>query len=189
MWTLKTGFLTLLLLISIMAAFTASANLDKKHPNYVRAVLINKITPYIYWRTTTFSAPEDPIKLCIVDRDKQDLSSLMPYMDLLKTRKSGKRAYIVESIGPLKEDVLNLPSDCHIYYLAGLNDADTPKVANIALANEVLTIGDSFEELQQGAMIAFIEQRGKMKIYVNTAAVEASKIKLKSSLLRIAKKL
>ena len=39
----------------------AKKALDKKHPDYVRAVLIAKITPYIYWQPNMFNTTKSSI--------------------------------------------------------------------------------------------------------------------------------
>ena len=163
--------------------------LDRKHPNYVRAVLINKITPFVYWRTSAFSAMDDPIKICLIENGKSDAEDMTPYLKLLKDRKYGQRSYQTVLVDGLEQKTDGLPPDCHIYYLGNVSDSLMLNLVEKAMAEQVLTIADDMDELSRGAMIAFIEQRGKMKIYVNTEALDKSKIKIKSSLMRIAKKI
>jgi hypothetical protein len=175
------------LLVGIKPVFAQP--LDRKHPDYVRAVLINKITPYIYWQSSAFSAPDAPINLCVVESERDTIDKIWPYLNLLSSRKSGKRAYVIKNIGDFNDHPDKLPNDCHIFYFARLEPRHSRFLAKKAKNSSILTLADTIEELQEGAMMAFIEERGKMKIYVNTRAINASNLKIKSSLLRIAKKI
>jgi hypothetical protein len=179
----------MLLSIALMGFKPNAVKLDRKHPDYVRAVLINKITPYIYWQSSDFSAPDSPIKLCIVESETQTIEKIWPYLNLLSSRKSGNRSYVVKDVSRFKQEPERLPEDCHIFYFAQLSQNHSRQLVTKAKQTSILTIADSLEELNDGAMMAFIEERGKMKIYVNTEAISSSSLKIKSSLLRIAKKI
>lgn len=109
-------------------------------------------------------------------------------MSLLSKRTSGGRPYVVKDISRYREDPTKLPDDCHIYYFAHLDGKHARQLVKNAQHSSILTIADSLEELRDGAMLAFIEERGKIKIYVNTRSLADSGLKIKSSLLRIAKK-
>jgi hypothetical protein len=183
--------LTLVLLTGglLPVAFLAASKLDNKHPDYVRAVLVNKITPYVYWQKTALANPDSPINFCIIESERDTIESIWPYFDLLSNQKWGNHPYSVKDISRFKQYPDKLPNNCHIYYFASLEPGQVRMLAEKATEQSILTIADSLEELHDGAMLAFIEERGKMKIYVNTEAVKNSKLKIKSSLLRIAKKI
>jgi hypothetical protein len=151
--------------------------------------LINKITPYVYWQKSAFTHPDSPINLCIIESERDTIENIWPYFDLLSDRKSGERPYSVKDISRFKQQPDKLPDNCHIYYFASLEPGQVRMLVEKATDTSILTIADSLEELHDGVMLAFIEERGKMKIYVNTEAVKNSNLKIKSSLLRIAKKI
>ncbi|MCJ8272691.1 MAG: YfiR family protein [Psychrosphaera sp.] len=183
--------LTLVLLTGSLlpVAFLATHKLDRKHPDYVRAVLINKITPYVYWQKSAFAHPDSPINLCIIESERDTIEKIWPYFDLLNNRKAGTHPFSVKDISRFKQQPDKLPDDCHIYYFASLEPKQVRMLVEKATKTSILTIADSLEELHDGVMLAFIEERGKMKIYVNTEAIKNSNLKIKSSLLRIAKKI
>lgn len=163
--------------------------LDKKHPDYIRAVLLAKITSYVYWQANSFTSIKSPFNLCIIESEKQSIKPIWPYLNLLSGRKSAGRSFQLVEVSEYQTTPKQLPQDCHIYYFASLNQQNTQQLVSVANSLPVLTIGDSMEELYNGAMLAFIEERGRMKIYVNTEALSNSSLKIKSSLLRIAKKI
>ncbi len=163
--------------------------LDKKHPNYIRAVLLSKITAYVYWQASAFETTKAPYNLCVLASNLEELNQLRPYLNLLSGREAGGRTFTLREYAINNLDVAPLPKGCHIFYLAGLDERQAQALVSRAAKANILTIGDSMEELYKGAMLAFIEERGRMKIYVNTEALNDSGLKIKSSLLRIAKKI
>jgi hypothetical protein len=179
----------LLPLVLVSMKSTAAAKLDRKHPDYLRAVLISKVTPYIYWQSERFESDVDKINLCVVESGRESLDKLWPYISLLNQRKSGLRSFNVIDVSHFKETPDKLPNDCHIYYFAQVNEQNTHYLIKKAQQESILTLCDTIDELNQGVMIGFIEQRGKLKIYMNDKAVNSSELKVKSSLLRIARKI
>lgn len=167
----------------------SKVELDQKHPHYIRAVLISKITPYVYWQPSAFGSEQTPFNLCVFASDDSDMIELWPYLNLLKQQTSSGRPFNLINLSPYRDYSNQLPQDCHIYYFGDLRQKHAKALVEKAAAGSVLTIADSMEELYDGAMLAFIEERGRMKIYVNTDAITAGGLKIKSSLLRIAKKI
>lgn len=163
--------------------------LDKKHPHYVRAVLLSKIAGYVYWQSNAFESAQQPFNICVVESDKANMDELWPYLSLLNGRVSAGRKFTLTDISKRYEDTEQLPADCHIYYFGEIRQKHSKALIQNAAKTGILTIADSMEELYDGAMLAFIEERGRMKIYVNTEAVDKGGLKIKSSLLRIAKKI
>jgi hypothetical protein len=173
----------------VTASPVAVQQLDHEHPHYLRAVLIDKIAPYIYWQNGAFSSANSPINLCLVESGRDTIAQIWPYFSMLTEQYAEGRSYTVLDISEWGSDIDKLPLNCHIFYFANLEPHHTQLLINKAKQASILTLTDSLEELEQGAMMAFIEERGKIKIYVNTQSINDSRLKIKSSLLRIAKKI
>ena len=176
-------------LFGLYTTLAVAQQLDNQHPYFLRAVLIDKIAPYVYWHTSAFDSLSTPINLCLVESKRESIEQILPYFNMLNDQQVDERSYVVIDLSDWAKMAQKLPSNCHIFYFADLTPEHVQLLVKKARQASILTIADSLEELKQGAMLGFIEEQGKIKIYFNSRSVNASRLKIKSSLLRIAKKI
>lgn len=191
----------------------ASGTVDVNHPNYIRTVLLSKLISYTYWPEKSWpvdkwpekSWPEkskladkrqsksEDIAICLIASNQNKLNKIAPFINILDNRKSDKGKLRVQNIviGSVEaKQVANLlPVECRIFYFSDLDDDVLSEIAQVAIQRGVLTVSDTKANLLKGTMVAFIEQRGKLKIYIKTEQLESSGVRLKSSLLRIANRI
>lgn len=167
----------------------AIAKVNRKHPDYLRTVLLSKITPYIYWQKSLFDNNAAAINVCIVESGSESIDQLLPYFSLLNQRQVGERKFVVWDVRQFAHMPESMPDICHMYYFAEVTQEDITRLVELANQRSVLTVADSLDEMKQGAMIGFIEEKGKLKIYINLEAIDKSAVRVKSSLIRIARKI
>ena len=162
--------------------------IDINHLDYLRTALLAKIVNYVYWPD---DVSDQHFNICVLGSDLDSIKAVWPYLHMLDKRNNDHRLFRVFSMVDIHDNQAltqqNLTKKCQILYLVKLSPAELERVVYFARDHQMVTISSSLEYLRQGALIGLIQRRGRLKIIINNQALEQSGIRIKSSLLRIAK--
>ena len=144
----------------------------------VKAAFLYNFISFVTWPSTTFAAPSDPLRVCVVGAD--------PFGSVLDRTmeggSSGTHPLIVERV----RDEGGL-SRCAVVFVPRAADARASAVIRAVASRAVLTIGESPEFLEKGGMINFVLEGGKVRFDVNVPTAAARGLVLSSRLLRVAR--
>ncbi|HYD18636.1 MAG TPA: YfiR family protein [Patescibacteria group bacterium] len=139
------------------------------------------ISAYIYNFTqlTTWpsSAMDDAFKVCVVGQDPFG-ANLNP----LKTRKVNDRKITVHHLGPTDSEL----ASCNALYVSGSETGNLKSILGAIRGTPVLTMSDISGFSNQGGMVEFKLEEGKIGIWVALSAVRVTGLSISSKLLSLA---
>lgn len=170
-----------------------TSGLDIKHPNYIRTVLLSKLVSYTYWPQDMPHSDTREVHICVLGSSETQLDKVASFVEILDNRESDQGLFRVNRVvldsNALQESAKNLPFKCRIFYYSYMSAELLSAINQVAQRRGVLTVSDSKDSLKKDTMIALIEKRGKLKIFIKSKVLDSSGIRLKSSLLRIANRI
>lgn len=147
-------------------------------PEYqIKAVFLFNFTLFTQWPAEAFADDTAPIVLGVVGDDP-----LGSYLDeAVRGEKVDKRPVLVRRARHLE----NLPP-CHLLFVSQSEAARLPQVLAQIRGRPTLTVSEIEGFAQQGGMIQFLREGGKVRLRINPASAKASGLTLSSTLLRSA---
>ena len=144
----------------------------------VKAAFLLNFARFVEWPQDSFQNPADPIATCVLGQD--------PFGHWLKDTVDGRslegRALVLRRISKPDE-----AGACQILFVS----ASEPKRTWSALSETprpgVLTIGETPEAGQSGAVITFTWEEDRVRFEINAQAADRAKLRLNSRLLSLAK--
>jgi len=181
-WSLCRLFIVCLLLFtSPLFAITSNEKQAK-----LTAAFIYQISKFVTWPESEFVSSQDELSICVLGKDH---SLLMHQLTRFESKKSKGRSIQVHAFDT-KANLLSeqgAAGGCQILFsLNGEWVHFTPTEIS-HLKRSSLLIGKSRNFLEEGGMMALIQAKSKINIFVNPDAMEGSQIKLESRLRALAK--
>jgi hypothetical protein len=140
----------------------------------VKAAFLLNFTKFVEWPTSTFSASEAPLTICILGDD--------PFGRAIDQIVEG------ESVNGHKIAVERIRTDqqksCQVVYARAYG---TIPPTFSALGSAVLTVGEGDEFIHQGGVIGFVLDNRHVRFDINLKAAANAGLKLSSKLLSVAK--
>ncbi len=144
----------------------------------VKAAFLYNFAKFVEWPPGAFENGGTPLIVGVVGSD--------PFGGTLDQAIQGKavngRQLIVRrfSLGQ------NL-RECHILFISSSERKRLPQIIDSLRGTGVLTIGEMDQFNQQGGIINFVIDRGKVRFEINAGAAEQARLRLSSKLLALAK--
>jgi hypothetical protein len=82
----------------------------------------------------------------------------------------------------------NVLKECHLLYICKSEKKHITEILKLVKDSSVLTVGEYEGFLEAGGMINFVEYREKLRFEVNMSAAAEANLKLRSKLLKLAKR-
>ncbi len=82
----------------------------------------------------------------------------------------------------------NVLKDCHVLFICKSEKKHLGKILNLVKDSSVLTVGEEESFLETGGIINFVEYQEKLRFEVNIPAASEADLKLRSNLLKLAKR-
>lgn len=153
----------------------------------IKAALIYNFLKFVDWPEGTFKddqkGTKEAIRVGVVGKD-----AFASAEKIFGTRKIQERALKVILV-PKKQlkDEKKL-QELHVLFVSALAKGEANKVPPRLTKNAVLTIGEVEGFLEAGGIFNFVIEKKKVRFEVNLAAAEEARIKIRSKLLRLAKR-
>ena len=155
-------FLTLALLCSIVPR--ASAQTPPTEAYKLKAVFLFNFAQFVEWPAHAFRDAEAPLVIGILGEDP-----FGAYLDeLVHGEKVGGRSLIARRYQRVEEI-----AECHILFISRSEAATLDKSLAQLRGRSVLTVGDLDTFTQQGGMVRFFTENGKIRFKINVLAAKA----------------
>ena len=169
---------TLLVLLLVAAAVAAGAD-DRSDLEYqVKAAFLFNFAKFVEWPADAFATPQAPVVICVLGTD--------PFGDSLDQVVRGEtvngRPLAVRRLRQLLQ-----VRECQIVFLAGAERRWQDELLSSIEGASVLTVGEGDGFLNGGGIIRFVLEENRVRFDINLGAAEASRLKLSSRLLRLAR--
>jgi hypothetical protein len=98
-----------------------------------------------------------------------------------------KRFKTFKELNQSSEEIENIKK-CHLLYICPSEKDEIQKIINLVMNHNVLTVGDMKSFLESGGIINFLMEDKKIHFEINNDAAEQAELKIRSKLLRLAKR-
>ena len=143
----------------------------------VKAAFLYNFTKFVEWPESAFRDEIDPFWICVVGDD--------PFGKSLRAVVEGQEVEGRQiKLRPMND--LQDPTGCHLLFLGRTERQRTADVLAAAREGNVLTVGEAEGFLEQGGVIQFTLDNGKVRFDINPGAAERVGLKISSKLLRLA---
>jgi len=165
--------------LSAPAAPAAAARSPEKELEYkVKAAFLYNFAKFVEWPAAVFPEPRSPFNLCVLCDDP-----FGPSLDQTVAGESIDGRPIAVQRGARLAEL----KGCHLLFVSR-SERERQRESLAALRDSaVLTVGDAGRFLDDGGMIDFVLEGNRVRFEVNLAAVEKSRLKISSKLLRLAR--
>jgi hypothetical protein len=144
----------------------------------MKALFLYNFAKFVEWSDRPFESPTQAITICVAGQD--------PFghwlRDTVKGRLIDGRPLIVAHISNIAE-----AGFCRMLFIASSEENRLPALLAGVSAKGILTIADSDRATEQGVMINFILEGGKVHFEINPGAAESEKLRISSKLLSLAR--
>jgi len=163
---------------AILLGVTFSVSLPGQIDEYqVKAFFLYNFARYVEWPSQSFKSNNDPIVICILGQN--------PFGSALDQATSGKvvegRPFVVRQISDNRADC-----NCHILFV---NSSERKRFRSMATAlkgSGVLTVGETRGFTEDGGVINFKLEDGKIRLEINVDAAGQEHLRISSKLLSLA---
>ena len=192
---------TIRLYIAVLAIFGCSLVSDvrsnsqsSQYKEYeVKAAFIYNFLKFIDWPKEKMANSGKQIIIGFIGENP-----FGPAADVFKNKKVEDRDVTLKYFGgleqiekmPEKDRAANEESlkNCHLLFICPSEQKQVSEIIEIVGKNGVLTVGDSDGFTKSGGVINFLMEDNKIRFNINLTAAEKSGLKIRSQLLRLAKK-
>jgi hypothetical protein len=167
----------LLLVVAVVAGPAARAQ-GLADEYTVKAAFLYHFTQFVEWPADTWSDPEQAFRLCVLGHD--------PFGEVLDEVVAGERvAGRRIEVRRLQEEAET--AGCQIVFLSGEEPAERLRMLPPVEVGRRLTVGESEGFLAHGGLVRLRLRAGRVSLEINGPAVESSRLKVSSKLLRLAR--
>jgi hypothetical protein len=166
------------LFAALAAAFALAPAQAASFQEYqVKAVFLLNFARFVDWPAGTFSAPAQPIGICIAGDN--------PFGGYLEEAVRGEQVdghpFAIRELRGAAA-----PDGCHILFVArsAANDADA--LVRAAAVRHVLTVSDIPQFVEHGGMIGFETRDNRVRLAINAELARHQGLMISTKLLRIA---
>lgn len=169
-----------ILLSCLLSSAAISSLAQPVHPteSQVKAAYLYNFGKFVRWQPDRASSPES-LEICVLGKD--------PFGAVLDTTIAGEsidgRKITVRRIARVQD-----AAPCSILFISTSEASRLASILTAAQHLNVLTVSDLPHFVEQGGMIGFVLQEGRIRFDVNRTAAEQSHLVLSSELLKVATK-
>ena len=168
-----------MLLLTFACLGAAPASTQAQAPEYrVKAAFVYKFGDYVEWPSEAFADPNSPLVIGVVGAD----SLADELARIASGRTVGGRPVAVRKLRygePL--------SGLHVIFLGQSTSKQLIAALGASKGHAALTVTESADGLRLGSMINFVVESDKVRFDVALPSAEASRLKISSRLLAVAR--
>jgi len=168
----------ILLLALISSLFLIPKNASAEDLTKVRSAFIFKLSKFL-----TFPAPSlDKMSFCFFDEKQGPGKFLYDKKGLI----SQKKPITVNFFDDI-EKITELNQNCNIIYLSENIQSKIDKQWINKINPKVVVIGETLSLLDLGGLVGLIQEKNRVRIYINKPKLSKSQVKIESRLLALVK--
>jgi hypothetical protein len=191
--------LVVLALVLFIAATTpkAEAATVASSEYQVKAAFLYNFIKFVDWPGEETADSNEPIVIAVVGKD--------PFGDALKPLENKQikaRDVIIKHFKKLEDPEKSAEKDkdemqeqvdaarkCQLLFICPSEKTKIKEIIDLVKGYSVLTVGDTEDFLESDGIIEFVMEEKKVRFEINVAAAKNAKLKIRSQLLRLAKKI
>jgi hypothetical protein len=144
----------------------------------VKAAYLYNFAKFVEWPPDSFASVPPNFQICIIGAD--------PFGEELRNLTRDKavngHTFQVRAVVDAQQ-----AKSCQILFIASSEQKQSKRILTALTGTSVLTVGESDGFAEQGGMINFFLQDGRVRFEVNPKAAEQARLKVSSKLLSVAK--
>jgi hypothetical protein len=172
------------------------ANSAPSREYQVKAAFLYNFIKFVDWPEEKVTDSNEPITICILGKD--------PFEDAfapLKDKQAKGRKVVVKRFKGFEElenssekdktklqRVIDTFRKCHVLFICSSEKEKLKETINSVKDHPVLTVGETKGFLEAGGIINFLMEEKKVCFEINITAAERARLKIRSKLLRLAKR-
>lgn len=197
---IKAYIFVVLALALFAGAITAEVRADSapSREYQVKAAFIYNFIKFVDWPKEKAADSNEPIIIGIIGKSpfgnafetvkgkkiKNKKLAIKQYPGLERYKAKHKDEYKDE----YKDKYQDALKKCHILFICSSEKNHLKEIINFIKDSSVLTIGEMDGFLEGGGIIKFMMEEEKVRFEINTTAAKRAKLKIRSQLLRLAKR-
>lgn len=190
---IKTYIFVVLVLFMFAVTQTRADSISNREYQIKAAFLYNFIM-FVDWPAEKLSENNEPIAIGVIGKDPFENA-----FEPIKDKHAKDRKVIIKHFKGLEElkksgqEQMNKELEdirkCHLLFICNSEKPALKEIINLVKEYNILTVGDMDGFLESGGgIINFVVEEGKIRFEINAVAASASKLDIRSQLLRLAKK-
>ncbi len=191
---MKVKVYILMLLMLPLFAVPDTVQADSKHAKEqrVKAAFLYNFIKFVDWPKEKTADSNEPIIIGIIGSD--------PFgdaFDAIKDKQVKDRKIVINRFRGLdeleksteKHPQIEAIRECHLLFICRSEKQNLTETINLVKDYSVLTVADSEGFLESGGIINFLMEEKKVRFEINVIAAKRAKLKIRSKLLRLAKRI
>lgn len=163
-----------LLLQFIISASNAQSNSGEQQ---IKAAMIYNLAKFTNWPPESLPADQNQFLICILGQGQ-----LSKAVETLQLKPVQGRNIIVRSITQPEE-----AANCQMLVIAESERQRIPAALEKTRQEKLMTISDSDEFAKAGGSVGFYVEDGKVRLEINTSAVQIHKLRIDAQVLKLAR--
>lgn len=165
-------------------AYTRAADSETYPEHEVKAAFMYNFLKFIDWPDEKVADENESMNIFIVG----DYPECKTFKDIQEKSQENNpvRVRIFKSYEQMSDP--NVLKECHLLYISKSEKKHVAEILKLVRDNNVLTVGEYDGFLEAGGMINFVEYKEKLRFEVNIPAATEADLKLRSKLLKLAKR-
>ena len=175
-------------LLAVSSAPQARADSTSSREYQVKAAFLYSFINFVDWPEDKLTEDNKQIIIGIIGDDPFG-NAFEPIKD---KQVKGKDVVIkrFKSFNELNksDEKIEAVTKCHLLYICPSEKDELQRIINLVTKYNVLTVGDMKSFLESGGIINFLMEDKKVRFEINNVTAEDSELKIRSKLLRLAKR-
>jgi len=165
----------LVLLLAALLAAPGGVRAQAAGEYELKAAFLYNFAKFVDWPPAAFPDPNAPFRICVLGKD--------PFGGSLQAAVTG------EEIAGHKLTVAGArTTGCQVLFISRSERDQTAQILAAVKDSPVLTVGDSPGFLEQGGVINFLLEGGKVRFEINNEAAGKARLTISSKLLQLARR-
>jgi YfiR/HmsC-like len=149
------------------------------HEYPIKAVFLFNFAQFTDWPTNAFDQPDSRLVIGVLGDDPFD--ALLK--DAVRDESVNGRKFAVEHYQRV-EDI----KTCHILFISQSEAKHLDKIVSDLKGQPILTVSDIDNSANRGVCVGFITENNKIRLRINTDALQTAQLTMSSKILRVAER-
>ena len=192
----KIYILVLLVSTAITPLDVAQASSKYNKEYQIKAAFLYNFVKFVDWPKEKVADSNDVITIGIIGKNPFGNA-----LDSIKGKRVKDRKVVIKRFKGFKEPGETGEKDeselrrkiealrkCHLLFICSSEKKNLKEIMNSVKDHSVLTIGETKDFLESGGIINFLIEEKKIRFEINITAAKKAKLKIRSNLLKLAKR-
>jgi hypothetical protein len=191
---IKTYIFAVVLLVLLMEPQAWAADSTASREYQIKAAFLYNFLMFVDWPPGKMADGNEPIIIGIIGKDQFENA-----FEPVKNKLVNNKKVIVKRFKPFEElkksdkakydQEIEAIRKCHLLYICRSEETLLKEILNLIEGQGVLTVTSMDKFIESGSgVINFVMEEDKVRFEINLTAAKQAKIKIRSQLLRLAKK-